>query len=77
MAINTSTIQTFSDQDILNALRLALVSAALVGPEYTVNGRSIRRMSGKEIQGLIGEYEWRVYRQQSGIFVVGATRPAE
>lgn len=73
MAIDPSQIQTFTDQDILNALRMAMVNSALV-PNYTVNGRSIQRMNSGEIQSLIREYEWRIYRANNGEFQAGAFR---
>ncbi len=76
MPVDPSSIPSYSDADILKVLRLSLVNTALA-KGYTVNGRSVEKMSGREIQDLIQEYEWRVYRATNGIFQAGATRPAE
>ena len=74
--INMSGVQTFSDQDILNILRMSLVSSS-IAIEYGINGRSLQRTPPGDIQKLISEYEWRIYRAQNGMFVAGATRPPE
>lgn len=72
--INTVNIQTFTDQDILNVLRMSLVSSA-IAKENSYGGRSLAQHSVAEIQGLIREYEWRIYRATEGMFVVAQNRP--
>jgi hypothetical protein len=76
MSINTGNIQSFSDQDILNALRMALVNSAFA-KETSFGGRTLAAHSPLELQSLIRDYEWRVSRQTNGMFVVAENRPPE
>jgi hypothetical protein len=74
--IDLTSVQIFSDAQVLQILRMALVNSAFA-KEYSANGKSVSQMSGAELQALIETYEWRIYRQNQGMFVVAANRPPE
>lgn len=74
--IDLTTVQTFADADILNILRLSLVSSS-IAQSHSINGRMLSQVSPVEIQKLITQYEWRIYRAQNGLFVVAQNRQAE
>ena len=76
MAVDLTTVPNYSDAQILSVLRMALVNSALA-QGYSINGRSLNRMSGTEIQNLINLYEWRITRAASGMFSVARFRPPE
>lgn len=59
MAVDVSTIDEYTDAEILKVLRSALISAA-IAQSYSIGGRQLNRMSGRQIQSLIEIYERRV-----------------
>jgi hypothetical protein len=59
MAIDITSIAAYTDAQILTVLRASLINAA-IAQEYSIGGRSVARMNGKEIQDLINVYEARV-----------------
>jgi len=74
--VDLSTVPNFSDAQILQVLRMALVNSAFA-TGYSMNGKQMTQMGGAEIQKLISEYEWRVARATSGLFVAGQNRDPE
>lgn len=77
MAIDFSSMQSITDQDMLSAINQAIVGVMLGGQSYEISGRRMTRADLPTLQAMKREYEWRIYRASNGMFVVGATRPPE
>lgn len=65
MAIDPDDISTYTDAEIVKALRAALVNTA-VARQYSLNGRSLEHWSPEEINKVLVIFETRVANASGG-----------
>ena len=72
MAIDTDSIQTFTDQQLLDMVRNAKANILLGGQSYTINGRTFTRANLAELNKI--EKELRAMIDDTAIGSVGLAR---